>query len=56
MSKYDRRIDEIKPLTLEDWTGAINSDSDIQDILERLEDDNDIEILYACMVGSRIYG
>ena len=56
MSKYDRRVDEIKPLTLEDWTGAIDSDADIKDILQRLEDDNDIEILYACMVGSRVYG
>lgn len=57
MSKYDRRLpEEIKPLTLNDWTGAINSDSDIQDILEKLEEDYEIEVLYASMIGSRVYG
>ena len=55
MSKYDKR-EIIKPLTLDDWSGAIDSEKDIVEILRRLEEENEIEILYASQIGSRIYG
>ena len=55
MSKYDRKED-IKPLTLESWNGIIDSEMDIKDILKKIEEENNIEILYAPLIGSRIYG
>lgn len=55
MSKYDKR-ESVKPLTLDDWSGAIDSEKDIEEILQRLEQENEIEILYASLIGSRIHG